>query len=96
MAQSTTPDEKAHMALRVFQHFGSRQGEVLRMDSFTGFAAKHGWTPEDIAEGLGYGRSAGWFVDGPNDSTKLTAAGYAEIMAGPALGQGKGSESRSR
>ena len=87
MTTPVSPDEKAHMALRVFQHFGSRQGEVLRLDSFAGFAAKHGWTTEDIADGLAYGRSLGWFIDGPNGSTKLTASGYAEIMAAVPLGQ---------
>ena len=97
MATLLSPDEKARMALRVFQHFGSARGEALRPDSFAGFGAKHGWTPEDVAEGLEYGRTLGWFVDGQDGSTRLTAAGTAEILAGPPLGQGaRPPDARSR
>ena len=97
MPTPLSPDEKAHMALRVFQHSGSRRGESLRPDSFAGFAAKHGWSPEDVAEGLQYGRTLGWFVDGPNASTCLTAAGNAAIQALPPLGQGpQGPDARRR
>jgi hypothetical protein len=84
VATLPSTSEKARMALRVFQHFGSRPREVLRLDSFLGFAATHGWSPENIAEGLQDGRDLAWFEDGPEGSTRLTAAGYAEIVRAPA------------
>jgi hypothetical protein len=77
MAASPTTDEKARMALRIFQHFGTRPRDTLRGDNFVGFATRHGWENADVVEGLVIGKSLGWFEDGPNDSFRLTAAGFA-------------------
>jgi hypothetical protein len=67
------------MALVVFRHFGLRPKEALRIDSFVTFAPRRGWDPDDLIEGLEHGTTLGWFEEGPNESARLTAAGFAEI-----------------
>jgi hypothetical protein len=79
MSSTNTPDEKARMALVVFKHFGLRPKETLRVDNFTSFAPRRGWDPGELMEGLEHGKTLGWFEDGPNESTRLTSAGFAAI-----------------
>lgn len=74
-----TPDDKARMALVVFKHFGSRPKDTLRVDNFSTFAPRRGWNAQDLLEGLEHGKTLGWFEDGPNESTRLTQAGFAAI-----------------
>ena len=69
------------MVLRIFQHFGSRPGEVLRGDNLTGFSTRHGWSAAEIAEGLEHGVDLGWFDYAPDEAARLTKAGYAEIAS---------------
>ena len=79
MDPSLSPEDKARMALVVFKHFGLRPKESLRIDSFVSFAPRRGWAPEDLAEGLEHGKGLGWFEDGPNQSFRLTATGFANL-----------------
>ncbi len=78
---STLPssEEKGRMALKIFAHFGTRPGEVLLRGNFVAVSADWGWRINDVADGLDYGLKAGWFEGGPNNSVKLTDAGFAAI-----------------
>jgi hypothetical protein len=79
MATTFTPDENARMVLRIYKHFGTRAGEVLRPNNFTAMAAAWGLRTSDITDGLKHGASVGWFEAGPNTSFRLTEAGFAAI-----------------
>ena len=79
MNELLSPEDKARMALVVFKHFGSRPKDTLRADNFVSFAPRRGWAPEDLMAGLEHGKTLGWFEDGPNESVRLTAAGFANI-----------------
>lgn len=79
MAALTTPEDKGHMVLKIYDHFGTRPGEVLRQGNLLAMCAQWGWSTSDIADGIEYGQSVGWFEDGPNNSLMLTETGFSEI-----------------
>ena len=74
-----TKPESARIVLDIFKHFGTRPGEVLQQHDFGVIAASDGLRMSDVADGLEYGYEQGWFEDGPNNSIKLTEAGFAAI-----------------
>lgn len=79
MAALPTADEKARMALLVFQHFNVRPDEVLTQGNFVAYAAKNDVRTEDLAEGIDRGYELGWFDGGPNGTIILTKAGFEAI-----------------
>jgi hypothetical protein len=79
MATLPTDDEKVRMVLDIFKHFGSRPGHALGAKNFTAVGAKAGLNMSDIADGIRVGGERGLFEDGPNNSVKLTDAGFAEM-----------------
>ena len=79
MAHLPTDDEKARMALEVFEHFGKRPGEVLTQKNFVVIAAQRNWRIQDVSEGIERCADLGWFEQGPNNSIRLTEAGFAAI-----------------
>jgi len=79
MATLPTPEEKARMVLSIYKHFGTRPGEVLRGNNFLGVHSQLGLRWEDVKDGLVEAGNLGWIENGPYESIKLTAAGFAEI-----------------
>jgi hypothetical protein len=79
MATISTPEENARMVLRIYKHFGTRPGEVLRPNNFIAMAAAWGLRTSDITDGLKHGASIGWFEASPNTSFRLTEAGFAAM-----------------
>ncbi len=79
MATLPTDAEMARKVLDIFKHFGTRPGEVLLTNNLIAMAAKRDLRTEDLAKGLKYGYAQGWFEDGPNQTIKLTEAGFKAI-----------------
>ncbi|WP_131800282.1 hypothetical protein [Methylobacterium indicum] len=79
MATLPTPAEKGRMILDIYQHFNSKAGHALRGNNFIAVATQFNASSDDIADGLEYAYSQGWVEDGPNDSVRLTDAGFAAM-----------------
>ncbi|TYR31976.1 hypothetical protein FY036_12860 [Mesorhizobium microcysteis] len=79
MATLPTLEDKGRMVLTIFKHFDTRPGEVLDKRNLVTMCAQWDWRTSDIAKGVEYGLDTGWFEGGPNNSIRLTEAGFAAI-----------------
>ena len=79
MAQLPDDDAKARMVLEVFEHFGTRPGEVLLPRNLMAVSSNRGWRNEDLTDGLQIADDRGWIEDSPNGTIRLTESGFAQI-----------------
>ena len=79
MATLPTSEENARKILEIFEHFNSRSGEGIMLNTIVAVAADRNWRMDDIRDGLEWGQSNGWFQEGDNDSIKLTDVGFTEM-----------------
>jgi hypothetical protein len=79
MAALPTDEDKLQMVLSVYRHFGTRSGEGLFQQNFLAVAVNNGWRPADIADGIDLAADRGWVEQGPNNSIRVTDAGFAAV-----------------
>lgn len=79
MATLPTSEENARKILDIFEHFDSRSGDGIMLQTILAVAADRNWRMDDIKDGLEWGQSNGWFEEGNNDSIRLTNVGFAEM-----------------
>jgi hypothetical protein len=73
-----TPEEKARMVLKIYEHLKTRPGDVLGTENFLHVGTAMNFGHNDIADGLEHGILLGWFKHDPN-GWSLTETGYAEM-----------------
>lgn len=79
MAKLPSDNDKARMALDVFQHFGTRPNEVIMQQNVMAVSVQRGWRHEDLVDGLKIAADRGWVEDGPNGTIRLTEDGFAQV-----------------
>ncbi|NIZ10980.1 hypothetical protein [Pseudooceanicola sp. HF7] len=79
MARVSSDEDKAHMVLDVFKHFGTRSGEVIMPEHAMAIAMKRDWCREDLVDGLQIATLRGWIEDGPNQTIRLTEEGFFQV-----------------
>jgi hypothetical protein len=80
MAELPTPEQNGRDILRIFAHFNSRPGEVLRANNFVAVGARWQLRMTDLQNGLEYARENGWIQELPSGGIKLTERGFAEMV----------------
>lgn len=79
MATIPTPAEVARAILDQFKSTEARPGHVLMRNNIVGLQASRGFTGDEMMAGLQYGGDQGWIENGPNNSIRLTDAGFAAM-----------------
>jgi hypothetical protein len=81
MAAAPTKQEMAREVLDIFKWHHARAGYTLGASNFAAAAATSGRSPAELKIGIDYGYDQGWFEDGPNNSVKLTDAGFSTMLS---------------
>jgi hypothetical protein len=79
MAKLATAEELGKMVLKIYAHFGSRAGQVLRANNFVAVAARRHIPVSEIQQGLDYALQAHWIEQTENGSLRLTERGFAAM-----------------
>jgi len=76
-----TKKDSAHKILWVFRHFGSRPGDVLRVNNIVSVGNLQRWRMSDLQEGLDYALQHHWVEQPRSGSFKLTDIGDRELSS---------------
>jgi hypothetical protein len=79
MATLPTPEENGRQVLKIYAHFDSRPGHVLRANNFVAVAARRRIPIADIQSGLEYAAQVNWIEETENGSLRLTDRGFAAM-----------------
>jgi hypothetical protein len=71
--------DNAHKILWIFEHFGSKPGEVLRVKNIVAVGNLQRWRMSDLQEGLDYALENHWVEQPRIGSFKLTEIGDQEL-----------------
>jgi hypothetical protein len=86
MARTATAEENGKLILKIYSHFHSRPGQVLRANNFVTVAARRHIPISELQKGLDYALDVRWIEQTDNGSLRLTDRGFA-AMPEPSSGR---------